>query len=386
MKTRLLPIILSLILVTVLGVAAGCAAPPEEVGVAALQKQVADLQKEVAAKDAQIAQMVAKPEPITWKMSSAWPAGNPLQHQAELFVNKVNEMAAGRLVIDSYAAGELVGAMEYLDATSTGAIDAAHGCPFYMVGKDVSAPLFGSIPLGLEASPYLAWFYEGGGLELMREMYARHGLIAVGPCGILPPESLGWAHKPLRAVDDFKGLNYREGGFWGEILTELGVSVQMLPTSEVYGALERKVLDAAGYSTTGIDRVIGIHEICHYLMVPGIHQPATILELVVNPDSWAALPDDLKETVEVAAEATTLTGLSFQLKVDAEALVFFEDYGTEIVRVSPGMVAEMTALTDAFLNKKAAEDPFFDKVLKSFRAWRAIYDPYYEEMSPVFAE
>jgi TRAP-type mannitol/chloroaromatic compound transport system substrate-binding protein len=162
----------------------------------------------------------------------------------------------------------------------------------------------------------------------------------------------------------------------------MGASVTTLAGSEVYPSLERKVIDAAEYSLPNIDYDLGFHEIAKYMHVPGVHQPSSILELIVSKKSWEALPKDLQELVKAVAAETTLMSLMHGIKLDTEAVEKFKQHGTEFVSIPPETQKEIKKRAEALYDKKAASDPFFKKVIESQRAWLAKYEPYDELMTP----
>lgn len=321
-------------------------------------------------------------EKFTWKMASSWPKGTILQWTADDFAKNVEKMSGGRLVIKSYAAGVLMGALEVNDGVRMGTIDVAHCSPAYQIGKLPASPLFGYIPFGMDVLPYLTWFYQGDGHKLYKELYASYDLGYAAPCGLLPSENLAWSNKPIRSMEDFKGLKFRTSGYWGEILSAAGASVVMLPAGEIYEALQRNVLDAGEFSIPSMDKDLGFHEIAKYLLVPGIHQPSTFLDITVNKKSWKKLPEDLKEIVRTAAKATTLKMVTRAIYADMAALNFFKEKGVQIEYLNPAIQKSLAQKATALMDKKAAADPFFAKVLASQREFRKSYDNYRKLMTP----
>jgi TRAP-type mannitol/chloroaromatic compound transport system substrate-binding protein len=324
---------------------------------------------------------LASAKTIQWKMASSWPDGTILQWAANDFAETVGKMSGGRLVIKSYAAGVLMGALEVMDGVKTGSIDAGHSSPAYQIGKLKAGPLFGYIPFGMEAIPFLTWFYHNEGQALYQELYAQYNLGYATACGMLPAENLAWSNKPIKAMGDFKGLKFRTSGYWGEILTEAGAAVVMLPAGEIYEALQRKVLDAGEFSVPSMDKDLAFHETAKYLLVPGIHQPSTMLDITINERSWKALPDDLKVIVQEAAQATTLKVYTRCINEDIKALAFFKEKGIQIEYLDPAIQKELLVKSNALLDRKAAEDPFFSKVLDSQRKFMTSYRNYQDLMS-----
>jgi TRAP-type mannitol/chloroaromatic compound transport system substrate-binding protein len=321
---------------------------------------------------------------ISWKMASAWPGGTQIQWAAEFFAESVNQLSGGRLEIKSYPAGKLVGAMEVFDSARMGNIDVAHASPAYWIGKMPAGALFGYLPFGMEAVPYLAWMYDGEGYALYQELYASYNFGFVAPCGIIPPEDLAWSNKPIKSLEDFKGLKFRTSGYWGEILTEAGASVVMLPAGQIYEALQRNVIDAGEFSIPSMDKTLAFHEIAKYLLVPGIHQPSTILDILVNKNSWEKLPADLKDIVKGAAQMTTMRMLTNSIVKDIEALAFFKQKGVTIHYLDPKIQKELYAKAVVLMDQKAAKDPFFSKVWESQKKFRQEYNMYKGLMTPQF--
>ncbi|WP_028585284.1 TRAP transporter substrate-binding protein DctP [Desulfogranum mediterraneum] len=321
---------------------------------------------------------------ITWKMASSWPEGTILQEAADNFAAQVTKMSNGRLTIKSYPAGVLMGALEVTDSVRMGVIDASHSSPGYVVGQLPAAPLFGYIPFGMEAIPYLTWMYDGEGYELFKELYKRYDYGYVAPCGILPSENLAWSNKAITSMEDFKGMKFRTSGYWGEILSAAGASVMMLPAGEVYEALQRKVIDAGEFSVPNIDKDLAFYEIADYLLVPGIHQTSTIMDLRVNKRSWNKLPEDLREIVRVAAKASTMELLTRCISRDVPAIEFFKKRGVKIQYLDPKIQKALAAKTVALMEEKGAKDPFFKKVWESQQRFRADYDDYKALMTPSF--
>ncbi len=327
---------------------------------------------------------VLSADKFVWKMASSWPAGTILQQAADDLAAQITTMSNGRLTIKSYPAGVLMGALEVADAVRTGVIQAAHSSPAYSVGQLPASPLFGYIPFGMEAIPYLTWMYEGEGAALLSELYEKYDYGYVAPCGIIPSEDLAWSNKPITKIEDFKGLKFRTSGYWGEILTAAGASVMMLPAGEVYEALQRNMLDAAEFSIPSMDKDLAFYEIAEYLLVPGIHQTSTILDLKVNKNAWNKLPDDLKEIVRVASKAATLDLLTRCISQDIPALEFFKEKGVKIQYLDPAIQKVLAQKTDELMVKKGEADPFFKKVYESQKKFSAGYDGYKALMTPSY--
>jgi TRAP-type mannitol/chloroaromatic compound transport system substrate-binding protein len=76
-------------------------------------------------------------------------------------------------------------------------------------------------PFGLNSRQMTAWMYEGNGLKLMREFYAKYNIINF-PGGNTGAQMGGWYRKEIKSLADLKGLKFRIGGFAGKVLERMG--------------------------------------------------------------------------------------------------------------------------------------------------------------------
>jgi TRAP-type mannitol/chloroaromatic compound transport system substrate-binding protein len=150
----------------------------------------------------------------------------------------------------------------------------------------------------------------------------------------------------------------------------------MLPAGQIYEALQRNVIDAAEFSIPSMDQTLAFHEIAKYLLVPGIHQPSTILDVMISKRSWQALPDDLKEIVKGAAQITTLRMLTNSIHKDAQAYDFFKAQGITINYLDESIQKELYATALKLMEQKASKDEFIAKVWESQKQFRKNYDNY----------
>ena len=98
------------------------------------------------------APQTAAMQTFEWKLVTTWPKNLPALGTApERLAENVEAMSAGRLKIDVYAAGELVPAFEVFDAVSQGTAQMGHGAAYYWRGKMPMAPVFATVPFGMNA-------------------------------------------------------------------------------------------------------------------------------------------------------------------------------------------------------------------------------------------
>ena len=78
-----------------------------------------------------------------------------------------------------------------LDIVNAGQYEMGHSASYYWKGKDPSTMPFTTMPFGMIAPEQYAWFYYGGGMELMKKVYAKHGVYSF-PGGNTGNQMGGW--------------------------------------------------------------------------------------------------------------------------------------------------------------------------------------------------
>ena len=312
-------------------------------------------------------------EVIKWTCQSVWPASLPRQQfLVEQWVKDVEELSNGRIDIDMYVAGEIVPAFECYEAVRDGTLDMSHSWAGYWIGKFPPATMFAATPAFMDVMGYMTWMYEGGGKELWQETYGDD--LKVIPGGWLWAEGGGWSNSEITSLEDFNGVKYRTVLIWGEILSEMGAAVVTLPGGEIVPSLERGTLDAAEFSTPTSDWGLGFHEVADYMYFPGLHQIAGFNEVLLNKDSFNALPADLQAIVVAASDLGAVKAASTWVMSDCEVIEKYNDYGTTFMKYPVEMQQD---IMDRFVDKyNNYDDAMFQKVWHSQKDFLKVYTPY----------
>ena len=274
----------------------------------------------------------AKPEQtFQWKLVTTWPKNFPgLGLAPENFAKNVERMSNGRLKIKVYGAGQLVPALEVFDAVSQGTAEIGHGAAYYWKGKIPASVFFTAVPFGLNAQEMNAWLHYGGGLELWREVYEPFNLIpfAAGNTGV---QMAGWFNREIKSMDDIRGLRMRIPGLGGEVISRAGGLAVNIPGGELYTSMQTGVIDATEWVGPYNDLAFGFHQVAKYYYYPGWHEPGPTLELIINKQAYASLPDDLQSIVEVAARAANQDMLDeYTARNNAALVELVETHGVQV--------------------------------------------------------
>ncbi|HZP88941.1 MAG TPA: TRAP transporter substrate-binding protein DctP [Burkholderiales bacterium] len=234
---------------------------------------------------------IAQPAPsVTWRMATSWPKSlDTLFGGAELICRRVGEITEGKFQIRPFAAGEIVPAIQVLDAVQAGTVEVGHTPPYYYFGKDPAFSFATSVPFGMNQRQNFAWWHFGGGAEAMAPLFKEYGCVAF-PAGGTGCQMGGWFRKEIKTVDDLQGLKFRVGGMAGLALAKVGVVPQMIAGSDVYPALEKGTIDGAEWVGPYDDEKLGFNKVAKYYYYPGWWEAGPMGMTLINEKKWATLP------------------------------------------------------------------------------------------------
>jgi TRAP-type mannitol/chloroaromatic compound transport system substrate-binding protein len=317
--------------------------------------------------------------PIRWKVQSAWPPTSIVQDAAKVLVEMIERTSGGRLKIELLPAGAIVPAFEIQDAVNRGVLDAGHTTPGYIIGKlQAFIPLTHGPLFGMDFIDYFGWYWEGGGHELINEAYQNHLKMNVVTFQVHPegPQAMGWFKKEIRRFEDVRGLKYRIYGIGAETYGKLGISAVTLPGGEIVPALERGVIDGAEWINCYDDKILGLDKVAKFHYAPGMHEPVTVGEFIINKTKWDALPADLKEIVKTSVQAAYwIHFVRFQEKT-AKACGELIAQGVKIIKTTDELNQRFLRTFDEIQAGYAAKDPFYNKVLESQKKYAGLIVPY----------
>jgi TRAP-type C4-dicarboxylate transport system substrate-binding protein len=161
--------------------------------------------------------------------------------------------------------------------------------------------------------------------------------------------------KPVRTLNDFKGMTIRAGGPVAKIYDALGCSTTLVPYSEIYTSLATGVFDAitAGPPKTFFD--LKLHEIAKYYILPPF-TPTSTTEIDVSMRTWEKLPDDLKAIITMAQQATSWDYYEAQKDGDKKAIEAMKAVGVEFIQLPDADVARLEKIAQSQWDGLAKDD------------------------------
>jgi len=244
---------------------------------------------------------IAQSQPsIQWRMAASWPKSlDTLFGGAELVAKRVAEMTDGKFQIRVFAAGEIVPALQVLDAVQAGTVEMGHTATYYYFGKDPAFTLGSCLSFGMNTRQSFSWWHFGGGAESMAPLFKEYGCIAM-LAGSTGCQMGGWFRKEIKSVADLKGLKFRIGGMAGLVLAKLDVVPQMIAGPDIYPALEKGTIDGAEWVGPYDDEKLGFNKVAKYYYYPGWWEGGPLLMALVNEKKWNELPKAYRAALTAA--------------------------------------------------------------------------------------
>ncbi len=307
---------------------------------------------------------------VEWRLASSFPQSlDTIYGSATVLAERVAAMTEGAFRIRVHQAGELVPALQVLDAVQNGAAEVGQTGGYYYVGKAAALAFDTCVPFGLTPRQQSAWLFEGGGLELVRGVYADFGIVSF-PCGNTGTQMGGWFRTPVETLDDLRGLKMRIPGLGGRVMNALGVTVQNLGGGEIYSALERGAIDATEWVGPYDDEKLGFWRIAKNYYYPGWWEPGPSLSFLVNRAAWDKLPSDYKAVFEAASRQAYG---AMQERYDAKnppALERLLAQGIELRPFSETILKGAREASETLLDDDARQDATYRRILEHWRSFR----------------
>jgi TRAP-type mannitol/chloroaromatic compound transport system substrate-binding protein len=307
---------------------------------------------------------------VRWRLASSFPKSlDTIFGAADVFVKRVSDMTGGKFQISVHAAGELMPAFGVVDGLQSGTVEMSHTAPYYFFGKDDCFAIGCAIPFGLNSRQMTSWMYEGNGLKLMREFYAKYNIINL-PGGNSGAQMGGWFRKEIKTLDDLKGLKIRMGGFGGKVLSRLGVVPQNIPGGEIYQSLEKGTIDAAEWVGPYDDQKLGFNKVAPFYYYPGFWEGGAQFDFYINNKAFEGLSPEYKAVVESAA---AYAHTQMQARYDARnpgALRSLVGSGTKVLPFPKVIMDAAFNEAQALYAELSASNPSWKKIYEDYAAFR----------------
>jgi TRAP-type C4-dicarboxylate transport system substrate-binding protein len=221
--------------------------------------------------------------------------------QMERWKTEVEKRTAGKVSVKTFPGESLLSAKEMMDGVISGQADIGCLCMAYQPGRFVVTNVT-ALPLGISSSKI--------GSQVLWDLYSKYKPAEFAKVKVLTMFTAAPANimskKPIRTLEDLKGLDLRASGAAVDILKAWGANPVGMPMSSTPEALQKGVV-AGLFTSVEVLKDFKFAELCKYVtMTDADVYPFAV---VMNQKKWDALPDDVKKVFDdLAPQQAVWTG------------------------------------------------------------------------------
>ena len=267
-------------------------------------------------------------KPIELKAVTFYPESNELCQAFWMFRDRVNERAKGELVIKWVGGPEAIGVFQQGAAVKSGVVDMAWiPGSFYKAQVPAAEVLtFSALTPQRErqngAYDFMNALHKAGGIFYLGRGYVNAGLSQFNI----------FINKRVKVPKDLAGLKIGPGTVVRPFQQELGIVPVTMPHTDLYGALERGIVDGLIQPMVTLSG-FSWHERVKYMIEPSVGQSS--IANIINLNTWNKLPKHLQDLLISVQSEIERDVPAFDEKFKKQEWAKLKGAGMEIIRFSP---------------------------------------------------
>jgi TRAP-type C4-dicarboxylate transport system substrate-binding protein len=239
--------------------------------------------------------MVSSPyaaEVIKLKFANYFPPTHMNSVMMGKYCDELNKLLAGKVELTQYTGGTLLTAPKIAAGVSTGIADIGLSNLAYTRGRFAVMEIM-DLPHGFPS----AWIAG----HVANDFYNKYQpkdfdgyqvlMLSTSPINVV--QTIG---KPVKSLDDLKGLKLRGTGRLGDIVKALGANPIPIETPDLYDGMKRGVIEGA---LLPLETLKGFKtgELIKYVTASWRVGSAYCFYVVMNKQKWDSLPADVKKVI-----------------------------------------------------------------------------------------
>jgi TRAP-type C4-dicarboxylate transport system substrate-binding protein len=267
--------------------------------------------------------------PVKLKFSNFFPATHQYAVLGQQFCDEIKKRTNGKVEIAYYPSGILTTATKMFEGVVNGVSDLGLShCEYtrgrFPVTETLSLPL--GYPSGYVAGQVTNDFYNQ---FHPKEWDAVHVLLFYST----GPQIISTVKKPVKTLEDLKGLKIRATGRPADVLKALGGTPVGVEMSDIYDGLQRGVVDGL-LTSMEVQKGWKTGEIIRYATLSYKVGTVYTFYIVINKNKWNALPEDAKKIfTETATQWKDKYGVASN-DIDIEGRDFLMKNGGQLISLS----------------------------------------------------
>ncbi len=274
-------------------------------------------------------------EVIKLKVAEFNPATHPTSVLAQKFCDEVTKRSNGRAELSFYPGGILLSAPKMFAGVTQGIADIGFSHVAYTRGRFPVTEMF-ELPLGFPSS-----FVTGQAYNDFYEKFkpAEWNGVHVFHFYTTAPSLVQTASKPIRTLEDMKGVKIRATGQSSEVVKALGGNPLPIEMPDLYEALRRGVIDGATLDLSPL-KYYKFADVIKYVTASWRVGTQYVFYAVMNLNKWNSLPPDIKKILADAASEMKEKQILLWDQIGIEGRDYFKAQGGQIISLPDAEVAK----------------------------------------------
>ncbi len=312
----------------------------------------------------------AQSAPIKWRLQTY--SGAPLgAHVIKPQIEAFNKAANGEMEIELYYADQLVPTSELFRALQNGTIDAVQSDDATMASPVDISVFGGYFPFSTRYSLDLPVLFQRYGLnEIWKEAYDEVEGVEWLSAGAWDPLHI-FTKEPINSLADMNGKRVFGVPTAGRFLARYGLIPVTVPWDDVEVAIQTGELDGVAWCGFTEAYEVGWADVCNYALLNNV-TGAWCGSYFANTDSWAKVPDHLKELFLITCDQSHYYrnvwywGGEAQLRAEGKKM--------ELTTIPAEEWDQVVKDAEEFWDELASISPRAARVIETFKKYNAIME------------
>ncbi len=274
------------------------------------------------------------------------------------YCDELNKKLSGKVELTQYAGSTLLSADKMAAGVASGIADIGLSNCSYTRGRFPVMEIM-ELPLGFPSAWVAAHVANDFHSKFKPKDFDQYHVLMLSSSPINVIQTL---KKPVKTLEDVKGLKLRGTGRLGDIVKALGATPIPVSTPELYDSLKRGVIEGA---LLPMETLKGFKtgEVQKYVTASWKIGSTYAFYVVMNKNKWNGLPADVQKTItDFSNEFTERWAVEWN-NIDIEGMDYFQKQGGQVI---PLTAAESAKWVKA--SQPVVEDFKKDLTSKGFSA------------------
>ncbi len=286
--------------------------------------------------------------------------------QMERWKVEVEKRTHGKVMINTFPGGTLLGAKGMMDGVVAGQADIGNICMAYQPGRFIVTNAT-SLPLGIKDA-------KTGSMALLK-LYEKYKPKAFEDVVVLAmftnaPGNV-MSKVPVKSLADMKGLDLRASGGAAQILKAWGANPVGMPMPSTVEALQKGTVKGL-FSSLEVMKDFKFAENCKYVtMTETVIYPFSV---IMNKGKWDSLPPDVQKIMmDLKEEQSLWTGTYMDEQIKKSIAWSKESNNVEFISLSAAEKAKwdgkLEFITDKWIKGAREKGLPADQIIKDIRSY-----------------